>query len=525
MRGAGATVLIAATAACLPRGTPPAGSQLITDRAASLAALVPPNGDGLLRILVMRPGPTSDSADLSVVTLDADNQLSPERLLISDIDPVSSVNCPGGVAPCGFDDDGRVQIFEKNGGSALLDPVTGQIEALNLLGQHAPGEPYFASGMTQTSGTFYDRHGGAIPIQLAPPDSNGPYFPPYTVSGSDFYYLDAQHNLIDIPPSDVPEQVATAVTYYSFWTTPDGPLLVLTRTTADGTGSQSSIGDPRSGMETVLPFDASLASLSPNGRWVVYPPHNQENQYTFFDRSSGAQSTVALGQPTLSLEWRPATSEVWVSTVDPNDSNNVATVWILRPDAPDESVRVPGVRMWGVATNGGWGGASFTADGKYWFSTPSRPDVATTTIQVGAAADPTGPRYNLNPPETYLSQAWYLPDGRLLTTSWPSDSSRADANLLDPRTGERRTLGRRGVVDGVGQTRFMGMFHVYQARGDLVAGGFDTADSTVLAPEFTVRAFAEPQGDDLLAPGTRIVYQFQARTASPYDGIWVTECP
>jgi len=519
VRGVGATVLIAATAACLPRGTPPAGRQLITDRGASLAALVPPNGDGLLRILVMRPGATTDSADLSVVTLDADNQRSPERLLISDIDPVSSVNCPGGVAPCSFDDSGRVQVFKKSGGPIWVDAVTGEIFDVPPVDPRPTGQPYFTSDATQTSGTFHDGRGGTMPIQLAPPDYSGPAFPPFTVSGSDFYYVDPQHNLIDIPPSDVPEQVATGVTYYNFWTTSDGPLLVLTRRTADGTGSQSSIGDPRLGMETVLPFDAYGASLSPNGRWVLGRPDNQQNQYTFFDRSSGAQSTVTLGDPSSYVQWRPGTSEAWVTSVSTSD--NSPTVWVLNPDAP--AVSVPGARMSGLATVGA--GGAFTADGKYWFSTTSSIDSLTAVIGVGTADDPTGPRYDLNPPGTNVYQSWYLPDGRFLTTNWPSDTSRADANLLDPRTGEARTLGRRGVVAGVGQTRFMGMFHVYQSRGDLVAGGFDSADSTVLAPEFTVRAFAEPQGADLLAPGTRIVYQFQARAASPYDGIWVTECP
>jgi hypothetical protein len=77
----------------------------------------------------------------------------------------------------------------------------------------------------------------------------------------------------------------------------------------------------------------------------------------------------------------------------------------------------------------------------------------------------------------------------------------------------------------VGETRFMGLFHFVEGRGDLTAVALDTGAATVLAPEFTVAAQAEPQGADLLAPGARIVYQFQARTASPYDGIWVTPCP
>lgn len=116
-------------------------------------------------------------------------------------------------------------------------------------------------------------------------------------------------------------------------------------------------------------------------------------------------------------------------------------------------------------------GQQLTADGAYWFSTATPLDVAQTTIQVGAADDPTGPRYNLNPPGTFEYETWYLPDGKLSSAS------------------------------------------------------YDDQSPTMLAPEFTVRAFAEPQGGDLLAPDTRIVYQFQARAGSPYDGIWVVKWP
>ncbi|HXU62005.1 MAG TPA: hypothetical protein VN962_09910, partial [Polyangia bacterium] len=105
------------------------------------------------------------------------------------------------------------------------------------------------------------------------------------------------------------------------------------------------------------------------------------------------------------------------------------------------------------------------------------------------------------------------------------DYHRSDLNLLDPRTGHTRLLGERGLVTGLGQTRFMGIFHMEELRGDLLAGGLEDEGPTKLAAEFTSAAWAEPQGADLLAPGTRIIYQFQARAASPYDGIWMVNCP
>jgi hypothetical protein len=47
----------------------------------------------------------------------------------------------------------------------------------------------------------------------------------------------------------------------------------------------------------------------------------------------------------------------------------------------------------------------------------------------------------------------------------------------------------------------------------------------VLAPEFALGALVEPQGADRVAPGTHVAYQFQARFASPYDGIWLATIP
>lgn len=516
------SLLVAVTAACLPRGEPPAGTQLLTGRSALLVGLAPANGDGLLRILLMRPGSTSNLANLSVVALDADNHLSPEVLLVPDIDPVFTVNCSGGLAACQFDATGRFEVDSHAEGPVMVNPITGDVQPVPPFGQPqaVPGQRSYLFN-SQTSGTLVDADGHTTAIQLAPPPPNV-FTQQYRFLGDDFYYLDPQHNLIDIPTTDVPEQVATNVTYFSFWNTTGNPVLVFTRTTADGSGTQSSIGDPRSGMETVIPFDVATATMSPDQRWVLDIENQMYGKFSFFDRTSGAQQTVDVGQPAQFGEWRPGTSEAWIMAVllqwrDPG------TVWILRPDAP--TVSVPDASLFVVNTNGIQSGSNFTADGTYWYSTTARMDSGTSIYQVGAADDPTGPRYDLNPPATFNDGDWYLPNGKFLSTNYVKDYDRADANLLDPRTGQTRLVGERGRVATVGQTRFMGIFHLEELRGDLVTGGFEDASPTKLASEFTEGAFAEPQGTDLLAPGTRIVYQFQARAASPYDGIWVVNCP
>ena len=197
-------------------------------------------------------------------------------------------------------------------------------------------------------------------------------------------------------------------------------------------------------------------------------------------------------------------------------------VWVLRPDAPPVSVR--GAYMLYVNMNN-YRNQPFTDDGAYWFFTTTSLDSATQVVQVGRTDDPTGPAFPLNPPSTFLDLALPLPDGRLLTTAYPKDEDRSDVTVVDPRTGQSDVVARRGLLLTSGQTRVMGLFHIAEGRGDLTTIDLGTGQATVLAPEFTVTASAEPQGADALAPGARIVYQFQARTASPYDGIWVTPCP
>ena len=513
-------VIVTTTAACLPRGEPPTGTQLLTGRDAFLTGLAPPTGDGVLRILLMRPGSTSALANLSVLSLDADNNPAPEVVLVPDIDPMFTVNCSGGLASCTFDAQGTIEVSSNADGPVRVNPVTGDIQPVPLFSEPQPpplGQRSYVY-QSRTSGTLYDADGHATPIELAsPPPTNMFASLDQLLANGDFYYVDPQHNLIDIPPTDVPEQVATGVTYFAFWDTDNGPVLTLDRVTADGSGTQSLVGDPRSGTETVVPFSVVRATVSPDGRWVLDRENQMNGQFSFFDRSSGALQSADVGQEAQFVNWRPGTSEAWVMGFAP-DYRTAGTVWILRPDAP--AVSVPGIDL-----EGGYGGSSFTPDGVYWYATTPTTDSGTNVFEIGVADDPTGPRYSLNPPQTQLSGFWYLPNGRFLSSNYVKDYHRSDARLLDPRTGEDRLLGERGTLTGVGQTRFMGIFHLEELRGDLVVGGFDDAKPTTLAAEFTEGAFAEPQGTDSLAPGTRIIYQFQARAASPYDGIWMVNCP
>jgi len=517
-------VFVAGAAACLPMGGPPAGRQVVAGRGAALGAIIPAGDDGLLRVLVLRPGATSDAEDLSVIALDAANDPGPEVPLIAGIDPVYGVGCRTyGRAPCSVDPTGMVQVHGTDGIWKEVNAITGEIQPPQSVPTGPFGSLTSTSGgrsfqaATQTSGTLSDADGHTTPIQLAIPSGA----PPYQFFGEDFYFLDPQQELIDIPPSDVPRTAATGVVAFNGTETPAGPVLLLTRVTAGPPAvTQTSVLDPTSGMETLLPFNGSNAELSADGQWVLDNQDQSEGKFIFFDYRSGTQQIVQIdGEGGGFPVWRPGTAEVWMTVFGLGDTH---AVWVLRPDAPPVSVR--GAYMLYVNMNN-YRNQPFTDDGAYWFFTTTSLDSATQVVQVGRTDDPTGPAFPLNPPSTFLDLALPLPDGRLLTTAYPKDEDRSDVTVVDPRTGQSDVVARRGLLLTSGQTRVMGLFHIAEGRGDLTTIDLGTGQATVLAPEFTVTASAEPQGADALAPGARIVYQFQARTASPYDGIWVTPCP
>lgn len=510
-------VVLAATGACFPQGPPPSGQQLLTGREASLAGLVPPNGDGLLRILLLRPGATSDLGDLSVVSLDQANHPSPELPLISDILLEPGVGCGATwPAPCGVRSSATVQVHRADGSFAAVNAITGEVDAQTPQDAwplyKTPGGRSFRIDDSGTGGTLTDGDGRTTQIALYPP--NNFHQDTYQFVGEEFVYQDPQENLIDLPPSDVPQQLATGVLQFSGWTTPAGPLLILTRLTS------SAVLDMSSGTETTLPFKGSTAVPSADGRWVLDNEAASAGMFTFFDFRAGVQQTAQIYAPAINQVWRPGTSELWVTSFA--GSNDSLTTWVVRPDAP--VVTVPGAYLASV-NGGGIAVQPFTDDGRYWFFTTTLLDSPAQVIQVGQAIDPTGPAFPLNPPSTVLSLALPLRDGRILTTSYAKDQNRSDVTAVDPLTGQTDVLARRGLLVTSGTTRVMGLFHVVQTAGDLTTIDLTTERTSVLAPEFAVSAAAEAQGADALAPGTRIVYQFKARSVSPYDGIWLTTCP
>jgi hypothetical protein len=515
--GLGALVA-ATTAGCLPRGAPPGGRQVVADRKATLEAIVPPNGDGVLRILVLKPGAVADSQDLYLLSVDDADQPPSEQLVLSGVNSQDGFGCIDRVAPCGsISRDGALWVG-GNSGLVRVNPYTGaQIPVRSFPVISPSGDRFFIRD--QNRSTLYQSDGSAVELDLEP--GYGPAY--FGFFGEDFYYVTPQGELMRLPPSGVPEQLATGVEGFSGTPTPDGTLLILIRATSDPSVQAYSFRDPLTGAETALPF-SGFPSVSPGGQWLV-DTDTSSGGLTFFNFRSGAQSVVAIpGLDPSSFvfpTWRPGSSQVWFTI----ESEYTPTVWIFSPD--ESPISVPGVRLVPVGKTGfEWQQNVFTADGAHWFSTASGPDVTTPVIQVGRTDDPTAPRFELLPQGTSLFNAWLLADGRLLTAVYTDSMPRSDVFATNLDTGERVQLAERGRVAAVGDTRLVGMFHFDpNYRGDLTTVELASGQQTILAPEFAVTAFVEPQGTDLVPPGARVVYQFQARTDSPYDGIWVVNSP
>ncbi len=520
----GIAALTAAMAACLPRGAPPEGRQVVADRQATLEAIVPPNGDGVLRILILKPGTAAGTQDLYLVSVGAGGGPPSEQLLVADANPQDDFGCVDMVAPCSLiAPSGMLWVYTNDNGLVRINPFTGAQLAFSSLPQgSASGQRSFSGNAS--GGTLYEPDGSTVAIDLAPP-SNGigfGYGSPTAFFGEDFYYITLEAELVRLPPSGVPEPLAAGVAGFFGSPTPDGTLLILVRATPDPSVQALSVRDPLTGAETVLPF-SSAPQVSPDGQWLL-STDTSSGSLTFFNVHSGAQQVVAVPglapNSFFSPTWRPGSSQVWFTAGwDPTP-----TVWIVSPDG--SSTSVPGVRLVEVGNFGGWQQNPFTADGAHWFFTSSSFYTNTPLIEVGATNDPTGPSFAVNPEGTSIGGAWMLADGRLLTSVYTDTQPRSDVFAVDLDTGESVQLAARGRIAAVGQTRFVGMFHFDPTyRGDLTAVEVDSGRQTILAPEFAVTAFVEPQGADLVPPGARIVYQFQARTDSPYDGIWVVSSP
>jgi hypothetical protein len=540
---------VAAAAGCLPQGEPPAGRQLVADRTSVLAGIVPSTSDGALRVLFLRPGPPPPpdnpnlgTSDLYVVSAASSGGAPSEHLLAASI-PLAfpSLACsPNGQSTfmC-FPSDARGRVFvttssDPSTGTSVLeriDPVTGERLVLpssnyvlspsrQRLLVFAPNPPG-AGPVTSTMATLYEPDDSTTVIEVA---GGAPFI------DEDLYYATPQHELARIAPGGTSQILTTGITAFGP-IPPTSVLFILERPTADPGIGTYSIFDPATGQETPSPIDASSLTgafsltASPGGRWLLHADPSRDFMsvdYTFFDRVTGAQDVLQLpGYFAANAQWRPRQdAELWIGSAETDEM----TTWIKRPG--QAAVSISGLPSYLTeATNLSIPSGFFTPDGATWFSQKPTSDITAPEIQVGSADDPAGPRFDLVPANQTQGLYWQLPDGRILMPTYKKAPARSDIYAFDAATGDARLLGEAGRVTAVGQTRMLATVHVVDNPGDLAVVELASGESTVLAPEFTLSAFVEPQGADLVAPGTHVAYQFQARFPSPFDGIWVATIP
>jgi hypothetical protein len=516
----------ALAAACVPRGDPPAGRQLVADRTAALVGMVRPNGDGATRLLVTRPGQDPMTVDLSVITADAAGGPPSERVLAAGLHSTFSVDCQ--IWMNCFPNDARGRVFlttayDMSGTgpgwiTTRIDPLTGdrlELGAGAAFQLSPSGERLLvstpvsnASARMYQNATLYEADDRAVALGTT---NYGLFI------GEDLYYVTAQQELMRLVPGGVPELLSTGIGFFNRLTLEGDLLLELVRSSADLTSNTYSIFDAVTLEETASPFGSTPFAMLTDGRWLLALDFTSGSA-TFIERVTGAED-VFTPPPEFGiggLLFRPGHDEVWFS----DGQYPQPTLWIKKPGGPAvESSGLP----YEYADDSG-GSSSFTRDGAYWFSSRA-PAGERPIVQVGSADDPNGARFDVVPAGANSDQYWQLADGRLLVPSWIDDGKRANIYAVSPVTGETQLLGEEGMVIVIGQTRLMASLHVIDGRGDLAAIELGSGRATVLAQEFAMGALVEPQGADRVATGAHVAYQFQARFASPYDGIWLATIP
>jgi hypothetical protein len=509
-----------------------------------LAGILPPTGDGLTRVLFTRPGPNPQpdnpnarTSDLYVVSVGANGGPPSERLLAAAMPGVIAFPCAQGQSIC-FQSDARGRVFV----TTALDPSTGQNVVERI-------DPVTGDRLDANNGGYYlspsgrrlivykasDRLGSVAGFTLYEIDDratvvDGTSSGVFIGEDEDVYYVTAQQELARIPPGGTPEVLATGVSAFSMLG-PANTVLVLGRpTAADPTVSTLSVFDSATRQETpypfggVTPFVGSEVTASPDGRWLLDVAASSDftaANFTLVDRVTGAEEVFQRPFSFVNFQWRPRRAELWIGSAQTDDP----TIWIKTPGGAAIAISGSPFGLYEASNPSQPTSGFFTPDGAYWFDATVGSTGAFLDISVGSADDPAGPRFDLAPLNEILLNYWQLADGRILMPTYKKVATRSDIYAFDPATGDARLLGEAGGVTAVGQTRLLAILHVIDQAGDLNAIDLASSRSTVLAPEFTLSAFVAPQDGDRVAPGAHVAYQFQARFASPYDGIWVATVP
>jgi len=341
-------------------------------------------------------------------------------------------------------------------------------------------------------------------------------------------------NVIRVQPNAQPEVLLSSTGQLGFVPIlgDQTPQLLLSLDTDLG-NAPFALLDTISLASTPLPPEkgqAQFVSASSDGHWLLFSTTipatdtTQAAEYRLFLFDWTTDATTALDSTRLARplgthrEWRPGSSELWLST-DPSGLLILAPKSYLL-EAPISQV---------FQTPPYWP-SSFTRDGRHWFSTDGDSPPA---IFVGAADNPGGQVLRLNPGGGQVSPPWETDDGYLLVETSLVDSRRSDISLVDPVNGTSRPIAGNGHLVAVGQTRALALLNFDLARlvGDLTLIDFASGSRIFLAGDVYAVAVDRgasamvPSGTAPLVAGTRIAFLTRNRLASPYDGLWVAELP
>jgi hypothetical protein len=516
----------ASATGCMPEGEPPLGRQVSAGRDELPAGLIPASPDGIVRLLVLRLDRERMDSDLYLVSVDG--AAPPTESLLAE-----NLGWSNGCAvnSC-FPTDRRGRVFVHHDYDPIasthkltrIDPVTGDRFELGSVDggslQFSPsGDRLAAPSSNGANLTVYESDDRATVV-------NG------TVSagfvGEEFYYVGVDKQLMRLPSGGgAPELVRAGVSFLGARESLAGQVLVLYALSADQTAGTITFLDPITLQETFPPIDRDVSFvLSPDGRWLFTADQQLgAHHYSIGDAMTGEQERFdgPAGAGWATVEWRPGRAELWLAFSDEALVSTLPDAWIKQPGSPPRVVPAslrPPTQPFG-------GPSFFTPDGSYYFSW--RPSQATAwgTLQIGSADEPGGARFDVVPDGSNGGVAGQLADGRLLTAANYVSHQRNELRVIDPARGGSRTLATEVGVMAVGPRRVLATAHTVDGYGDLMVIDVDSGESTLLAAEYARMVFFDQQAPDreLLAPGSRVAFQFQGRFASPYDGIWVATVP
>lgn len=520
--------LFAAVAAsgCLSEGAPPLGQQVWAGRAGLLADVLPARSpdDGVARILARRPRPGEEyQADLFAVVVPPAGGPVKEVLL-------AERHTCASFGPCvQVDHRGRAFVWSTEATTfqlgmktlARVDPDTGERVDFGMRSRVllSPSRQRALIAMEY----------GEVDSRLIGPDDETVVLSEgtrdFAFIGEDLYFVNGAHEVARLAPGVADQTVKTGVVSMSVVPSVDSAsgtrLLLVPQDASVSSTAAVSLLDPVTGEEMTFPAGVRTEpSFSPDGRWALVRDTAMFSRRMFklLEVATGNVEAFELPVDVIEPIWRPGRPELWCVASEWPDR----TTYIKSPGQPLRTLPEDVVPLSAVVAS------LFSSDGEHLYSTRGIDVTQQRAVFVGATDQPEGPRFPLNPPGTTYVRRLELPDGRLVVEAVYGGGGRSDMYVVDPGDGTTRLLGRTGNVVQIGAERVLLLTHRVQGAGDLVDVAVDGTPGVTLGTEFVTTAYTQPRSGDgarSFGSGVRVAFQFRARFASPYDGIWLATIP